>query len=50
VLAVIVIVISLVLIGRHERRWEEEAERALPGPLDVALAARGTKVTSPPSG
>jgi membrane protein DedA with SNARE-associated domain len=50
VLAVIVIVISLVLIGRHERRWEEEAERALPGPLDVALAARGTKVTTPPSG
>jgi membrane protein DedA with SNARE-associated domain len=48
VAAVIVIVIFLVLIGRHERRWEEEAERALPGPLDEALAARGTKGTSPP--
>jgi membrane protein DedA with SNARE-associated domain len=42
VLAVIVIVICLLLIGRHERRWEEEAERAFPGPLDEALAARGT--------
>jgi membrane protein DedA with SNARE-associated domain len=49
VVAVIVIVISLMLIARHERRWEEEAERALPGPLDEALAARGTKTTSPPS-
>jgi membrane protein DedA with SNARE-associated domain len=50
VAAVIAIVISLTLIGRHERRWEEEAERALPGPLDAALAARGTKDTSSSSG
>jgi membrane protein DedA with SNARE-associated domain len=49
VVAVILIVIFLFLIGRHERRWEEEADRALPGPLDEALAARGTKGTSPPS-
>jgi membrane protein DedA with SNARE-associated domain len=48
--AVILIVIFLFLIGRQERRWEEEAERALPGPLDEALAARGTKGTSPSSG
>ena len=48
--AVMVIVICLILIGRHERRWEEEAERALPGPLDEALAARGTRGESSPSG
>jgi membrane protein DedA with SNARE-associated domain len=45
-LAVIAIVVFLILIGRHQRRWEEEAERALPGPLEDALAARGT--FSPP--
>ena len=45
-LAVIAIAIFLILIRRYELRWEEEAERALPGPLDEALAARGS--TSPP--
>jgi membrane protein DedA with SNARE-associated domain len=50
VVAIVVIVISLWLIARHERRWEDEAERAFPGPLDEALAARGAKGTSPPSG
>jgi membrane protein DedA with SNARE-associated domain len=41
-LAVIAIVIFLILIRRYQRQWEEKAERALPGPLDEALAARGS--------
>ena len=46
-LAVIAIIIFLILIRRYQQRWEEEAERALPGPLDEALAARGFRSTSP---
>ena len=42
-LAVLIIVLFVVTLWRHERRWEEEeADRALPGPLNVALLARGT--------
>src|SRR5438132_4245793 len=33
VLAVLVIIAFLVFLRRNEHRWEEEAERALPGPL-----------------
>jgi hypothetical protein len=46
-LALIAIAILLILIRRYNRHWQEEAERALPGPLDEALAARGT--TFPPA-
>ena len=35
VLAAIVIIVSLILLGRNEKRLEDEAERALPGPLDA---------------
>src|SRR5207245_1138349 len=35
VLAVLIIVVSLVVLRRNEHRLEEEAERALPGPLDA---------------
>jgi membrane protein DedA with SNARE-associated domain len=42
-LAVLIVVLFVVVLGRHERRWEEEADRALPGPLDEALLARGTR-------
>ena len=40
-LAVLIIMVGFVLLWRHERQWEEQAERALPGPLDEALVARG---------
>ena len=35
VLAVILILVLLFLLRRNEHRLEEEAERALPGPLDA---------------
>lgn len=35
VLAAIVIVVSLIVVRRNEKRLEDEAERALPGPLDA---------------
>lgn len=35
VLAAGIIVVSLILLRRNQKRLEEEAERALPGPLDV---------------
>ena len=35
VLAVLIILVSLVVLRRNEHRLEEEAERALPGPLDA---------------
>src|SRR6059058_3562687 len=35
VLAVLIILVLLVVVRRNEHRLEEEAERALPGPLDA---------------
>lgn len=35
VLAAVIIAVSLILLWRNEKRLEEEAERALPGPLDA---------------
>jgi len=34
VLAVIVIIAGFILVRRNEKRLEDEAERAMPGPLD----------------
>jgi len=48
-LAVLIIVACLILVSRNEKRLEEEAERALPGPLEAALAQRGLKGSSPPT-
>jgi hypothetical protein len=40
--AAVAIVAFLVFLARNERRLEEEAERALPGPLDMSRRpARG---------
>ena len=36
VLAVLLIIALLVFVRRNEHRLEEEAERALPGPLDAS--------------
>jgi membrane protein DedA with SNARE-associated domain len=36
VLAVLLIIAGIVLVRRNEQRLEDEAERALPGPLDVS--------------
>ncbi len=35
VLAVIILVVSFIFLRRNEKRLEDEAERALPGPLDA---------------
>ncbi len=35
VLAVLIIIVSVVFVWRNERRLEEEAKKALPGPLDA---------------
>ena len=35
ILAVLIIIASVVFVWRNERRLEEEAKKALPGPLDV---------------
>lgn len=40
VLAVLVIGASLVVLRKNEHRLEEEAERAIPGPLDVSRSQR----------
>src|SRR5229473_2012986 len=37
VLAVLLILAGIVLVRRNEERLEDEAERALPGPLDVSF-------------
>jgi membrane protein DedA with SNARE-associated domain len=37
VLAVFLIIAGIVLVRRNEERLEDEAERALPGPLDVSF-------------
>jgi membrane protein DedA with SNARE-associated domain len=31
--AVVLVVVGLIVVRRHERRWADKAERALPGPL-----------------
>src|SRR5713226_5879559 len=38
VLAVCLILAAFVIVRRNQRRLEDEAERALPGPLDVSFA------------
>ena len=38
VLAVLLIVVGIVLVRGNETRLEDEAERALPGPLDLSFA------------
>src|SRR6266852_961837 len=38
VLAVLLILVGIVVVRRNEERLEDEAERALPGPLDVSFA------------
>ncbi len=40
VLAVLVLIISGLILRRHERRLADEAERALPGPLDAHQRGR----------
>ncbi len=40
VLAVLLILAGIVLVRRIEQRLEDEAERALPGPLDVSFSGR----------
>ena len=42
-LAVVAIIALLLLFLRHERRLEELAEQAFPGPLDTAVKARSAK-------
>ena len=42
-LALLVIVAGLFLLWRNERRLEEVAERALPGPMESALLARRSR-------
>ena len=37
VLAVLLIITGIVIVRRNEQRLEDEAERALPGPLDVSF-------------
>jgi len=37
VLAVLLISTGIVIVHRNEQRLEDEAERALPGPLDVSF-------------
>src|SRR6266851_2015234 len=37
VLAVLLIIAGIVIVRRNEERLEDEAERALPGPLDVSF-------------
>jgi hypothetical protein len=37
VLAVLLILAGIVIVRRNEARLEDEAERALPGPLDVSF-------------
>ena len=37
VLAVLLILAGIVIVRRNEQRLEDEAERALPGPLDVSF-------------
>jgi membrane protein DedA with SNARE-associated domain len=38
VLAVLLIITGIVIVRRNEKRLEDEAERALPGPLDLSYA------------
>jgi hypothetical protein len=35
IIAALIIIIFLVVLTRNERRLEDEAERALPGPLEI---------------
>jgi membrane protein DedA with SNARE-associated domain len=37
VLAVLLIIVGIVIVRRNEERLEDEAERALPGPLDLSF-------------
>jgi hypothetical protein len=37
VLAVLLIIAGVVIVHRNEERLEDEAERVLPGPLDVSF-------------
>jgi membrane protein DedA with SNARE-associated domain len=37
VLAVLLILVGIVVVRRNEQRLEDEAERALPGPLDASF-------------
>jgi membrane protein DedA with SNARE-associated domain len=39
-LGLLITIASLIFVRRNERRLEEEAERALPGPLDASLPVR----------
>lgn len=43
IVAGIVIVVCLVFVWRNEKRLEDEAERALPGPLDHARRTQATR-------
>jgi hypothetical protein len=38
VLAVLLIIAGILIVRRNEQRLEDEAERALPGPLDLSFA------------
>ena len=50
VIAAIIIIAFLVFLKRNEKRLEEEAERALPGPLDLrpAKGRQARDSTHPP--
>jgi hypothetical protein len=37
VLALLFILVGIVVVRRNEQRLEDEAQRALPGPLDVSF-------------
>ncbi len=50
VLAILVIIIALVLLRRNEARLEDEAERALPGPLPTGRLPASTPDRQPPAG
>src|SRR6266487_1985596 len=51
VLGVLAIIASLIFISRNERRLEDEAEKALPGPLDDYQTEEksGLPITKPPT-
>ena len=50
VLAILVIIIAFVLLRRNEARLEDEAERALPGPLPTGRLPAIRRARQPPAG
>jgi len=50
IFAIVVIITVLVVLRRNEGRLEEEAERALPGPLPTGRLRAGTPDRRVPAG